>query len=74
MNCIYWVEKEELGLLEFLAQPQPKDGYGVFGGGWERPSNVFVAAKTLSKQLKEQPATGNFANNPLRYTNHLLNY
>lgn len=57
VNCIYWVEREELGLLEFLTQPQPKDGYGVFGGGWERPSNVFMAAKTLSKQLKEQPAT-----------------
>ncbi|XP_056176373.1 chaperone protein dnaJ C76, chloroplastic-like isoform X3 [Syzygium oleosum] len=61
VNCIYWVEKEELGLLEFLTQPQPKDGYGVFGGGWERPSNVFMAAKTLSKQLKEQPATATAA-------------
>ncbi|KAF8010953.1 hypothetical protein BT93_J1552 [Corymbia citriodora subsp. variegata] len=61
VNCIHWVEKEELGLLEFLTQPQQKDGYGVFGGGWERPLNVFMAAKTLSKQLEEQPVTATAA-------------
>ncbi|OMO59232.1 hypothetical protein CCACVL1_24977 [Corchorus capsularis] len=54
VNCIHWVDREELAVLEFLVQPQLKEGYGVFGGGWERPANVFMAAKTLSKQLKEQ--------------------
>ncbi|XVF60247.1 hypothetical protein PTKIN_Ptkin08bG0029400 [Pterospermum kingtungense] len=54
VNCIHWVDSEKLALLEFLIQPQPKEGYGVFGGGWERPENVFMAAKALSKQLKEQ--------------------
>lgn len=44
-------------MLEFLIQPQPKEGYGVFGGGWERPRNVFTAAESLRKQLKRQAAT-----------------
>lgn len=57
VNCIHWVETEELPVLEFLIQPQPKDGYGVFGGGWERPANVFTAAKSFNKQLKRQAAT-----------------
>uniref|UniRef100_A0A6N2M821 J domain-containing protein n=1 Tax=Salix viminalis TaxID=40686 RepID=A0A6N2M821_SALVM len=48
VNCIYWA------LLEFLTQPQPKQGYGVYGQGWEKPANVFMAAKTLSKQLRQQ--------------------
>ncbi|KAI4350662.1 hypothetical protein L6164_005095 [Bauhinia variegata] len=59
VNCIYWVETEELAALEFLIQPQPKEGYGVFGGGWERPKNVFTAAKSLNQQLKRQAETGN---------------
>ncbi|XP_022741907.1 uncharacterized protein LOC111293438 [Durio zibethinus] len=54
VNCIHWVDREELAVLEFLIQPQPKEGYGVFGGGWERPANVFVAAKAFNKQLKQQ--------------------
>ncbi|KAL5572764.1 hypothetical protein UlMin_022361 [Ulmus minor] len=54
VNCIYWVDREELPVLEFLIQPQPKEGYGVFGGGWERPTNVFMAAKTFNKQLEQQ--------------------
>ncbi|XP_057983864.1 chaperone protein dnaJ C76, chloroplastic-like [Malania oleifera] len=54
VNCIHWVDGEELPVLEFLVQPQPKEGYGVFGGGWERPSNVFAAAKSFNKQLKQQ--------------------
>lgn len=54
VNCIYWVDREELALLEFLIQPQLKQGYGVFGQGWERTANVFMAAKTLSKQLRQQ--------------------
>ena len=54
VNCIYWVDREELPVLEFLIKPQPKEGYGVFGGGWERPKNVFVAAKSFNKQLQQQ--------------------
>ncbi|XP_021299245.1 uncharacterized protein LOC110427929 [Herrania umbratica] len=54
VNCIHWVDREELGVLEFLVQPQPKEGYGIYGGGWERPANVFMAAKAFSKQLKQQ--------------------
>ncbi|RWR85175.1 DNAJ heat shock N-terminal domain-containing protein [Cinnamomum micranthum f. kanehirae] len=54
VNCIHWVEAEELPLLEFLIRPQPKQGYGVFGGGWERPSNVFMAAKAFNKQSKQE--------------------
>ena len=48
------MDREELAILEFLIQPQPKEGYGVFGGGWERPANVFMAAKAFNKQLKQQ--------------------
>ncbi|XP_044466477.1 chaperone protein dnaJ C76, chloroplastic-like [Mangifera indica] len=54
VNCIHWVNREELAVLEFLTQPQPKKGYGVFGGGWERPANVFMAAKAFSKQQLNQ--------------------
>lgn len=54
VNCIYWVEKEELAVLEYLMQPLPKEGYGVFGGGWEIPANVFMAAKVFTKQLNLQ--------------------
>ncbi|KAK7293434.1 hypothetical protein RJT34_16299 [Clitoria ternatea] len=57
VNCIHWVETEQLRVLEFLIQPQPKDEYGVFGGGWERPANVFVAAESLNKQLKRKEET-----------------
>lgn len=57
VNCIYWVDREELPVLEFLIQPQFKEGYGVFGGGWERPKNVFGAAESFSKQLKHQTAS-----------------
>lgn len=57
VNCIHWVETEDLPTLEFLMQPQPKEGYGIFGGGWERPSNVFTAAKSFNKQLKGQATT-----------------
>ncbi|KAK7258819.1 hypothetical protein RIF29_24406 [Crotalaria pallida] len=57
VNCIYLVEAEELAVLEFLTQPQPKEGYGIFGGGWERPGNVFKAAESFRKQLKREAAT-----------------
>lgn len=45
---------EELPVLEFLNQPQEKEGRGVFGGGWERPKNIFETAKFFNKQLKQQ--------------------
>ncbi|XP_059641504.1 chaperone protein dnaJ C76, chloroplastic-like [Cornus florida] len=54
VNCIHWVDSEEVAVLEFLTKPQPKEGYGVFGQGWERPANVFMAAEAFNKQLKEQ--------------------
>ncbi|KAG2720447.1 hypothetical protein I3760_02G035500 [Carya illinoinensis] len=57
VNYNHWVDREELAVLEFLIQPQPKEGYGVFGGGWERPANVFMAANSFSKQLKQQAGT-----------------
>ncbi|WCJ21005.1 DNAJ heat shock N-terminal domain-containing protein [Euphorbia peplus] len=60
VNCIHLVDKEELGVLEFLSQPKLKEGYGVFGQGWERPKNVFAAAKSFIKQLEQQPE--NFRN------------
>lgn len=54
VNCIHWVERQELPVLEFLARPQPKEGHGVFGGGWERPRNVFAAAKNFAKRLERE--------------------
>ena len=68
MNCIHWVDREELPALEFLIQPQPKEGYGVFGGGWERPANVFMAAKSFTKQLKQQDATEHHQSNDNNFT------
>lgn len=59
VNCIHWVEREELPVLEFLIQPQPKQGYGIFGGGWERPANVFMAAKSFNKQRKVEAENQN---------------
>lgn len=50
MNCIHWVEREELAVLEYFNIPRPKQGFGVFEQGWEKPSNVFMAAKTFKKQ------------------------
>lgn len=54
MNCIHWVESHELPVLEFLSRPQPKEGHGIFGGGWERPRNVFAAAKNFAKRLERE--------------------
>ncbi|KAL7232602.1 hypothetical protein ACSBR2_010588 [Camellia fascicularis] len=54
VNCIHWVDREELAVLEFLIRPQPKEGYGIFGQGWERPKNVFMAAKAFNKQLQQE--------------------
>ncbi|XP_023765879.1 chaperone protein dnaJ C76, chloroplastic [Lactuca sativa] len=54
MNCIHWVEREELAILEYFNIPRPKQGHGVFGQGWERPQNVFMAAKTFQKQQQSQ--------------------
>lgn len=58
VNCIYWVDREDLAVLEFIVRPQPKEGYGVFGGGWERPANVFMAAKLYKKQLEQTEHNG----------------
>lgn len=54
VNCIHWVEKEELAALEYLIKPQPKVGYGIYGQGWERPANVFKAAKSFNKQSERR--------------------
>jgi len=54
VNCIHWVESHELPVLEFLSRPQPKEGHGIFGGGWERPRNVFAAAKNFAKRLERE--------------------
>ncbi|KAG9144313.1 hypothetical protein Leryth_019413 [Lithospermum erythrorhizon] len=50
-NCIHWVELK-VEVLEYLMQPRPKEGYGIFGHGWERPKNVFMAAKSFNNQTK----------------------
>ncbi|XP_047956513.1 chaperone protein dnaJ C76, chloroplastic-like [Salvia hispanica] len=54
VNCIHWVDTEELAVLEHLIRPQPKEGYGIYGQGWERPANVFMAAKSFNKELERQ--------------------
>lgn len=54
VNCIHWVDREDLAILEFLARPHPRASNGIFGGGWERPSNVFMAANTYKRKLKEK--------------------
>jgi hypothetical protein len=54
VNCIHWVGAEQLPPLEFMSRPQPKEGHGVFGGGWERPKDVFMAAKSFAKKLERQ--------------------
>ncbi|KAK1606106.1 hypothetical protein QYE76_029779 [Lolium multiflorum] len=54
VNCIHWVGSEQLPPLEFMSRPQPKEGHGVFGGGWERPKDVFMAAKSFAKKLERQ--------------------
>ena len=58
VNCIHWVGSEQLPVLEFMARPQPKEGHGVFGGGWERPKDVFVAARNFAKKLERQEPSG----------------
>ncbi|CAL1358070.1 unnamed protein product [Linum trigynum] len=54
VNCIHWIDSEDLGLLESLIRPKPKEGFGVFGQGWERPANVFKATETFKKQVAKQ--------------------
>ncbi|RVW40312.1 Chaperone protein dnaJ C76, chloroplastic [Vitis vinifera] len=54
VNWIHWVDREELAILKFLIQPQPQEGCGVFGGGWERPAIVFMAAKPSKKRPNQQ--------------------
>lgn len=54
VNCILWVAAEELQVLEYMTQPQAKEGYGIFGQGWERPKNVFMAAEAFKKKMDRQ--------------------
>ncbi|KAL6604778.1 hypothetical protein ACP70R_042722 [Stipagrostis hirtigluma subsp. patula] len=54
VNCIHLVQSQELPVLEFLSRPQPKESHGIFGGGWERPQNVFAAAKNFTKRLEKE--------------------
>ncbi|KAL3692905.1 hypothetical protein R1sor_006556 [Riccia sorocarpa] len=54
VNCIHFVEREDLPILEYLIRPRAKPSNGVYGGGWERPSNVFMAARTFKKKQEEQ--------------------
>ncbi|PIA61784.1 hypothetical protein AQUCO_00200048v1 [Aquilegia coerulea] len=68
VNCIHWVDKEELAVLEFLSRPRAKEAYGMFGGGWDRPSNVFMAAKFFIKQLKERESSNKQKNG--NYSHH----
>lgn len=56
VNCIHYVEREDLAVLEYLMRPQQKPGVGVYGGGWERPKNVFMAARTFKRQMEEKRA------------------
>jgi len=56
VNCIHYVEREDLATLEYLIRPQQKPGVGVYGGGWERPKNVFMAARTFKRQMEEKKA------------------
>jgi len=62
VNCIHYVEREDLPILEYLIRPQQKVGNGVYGGGWERPKNVFMAARTFKRQWDEKKAAA--ANGP----------
>ncbi|GAV66355.1 DnaJ domain-containing protein/Fer4_15 domain-containing protein, partial [Cephalotus follicularis] len=67
VNCIHLVDREDLRVLEFLNQPQPKKGYGIFGNGWERPKNVFLAAKAFDKHLKQQETVRHHQKNARTY-------
>lgn len=52
VNCIHYVEKDDLPFLEYLMRPQPKASNGVYGGGWERPTNIFMAARTFKRKFQ----------------------
>lgn len=54
VNCIHYVEREDLSILEYLMRPHPKSSNGVYGGGWERPRNVFMAARTFKRQMEDK--------------------
>jgi hypothetical protein len=54
VNCIHYVEREDLSILEYLIRFQQKQSNGVFGGTWERPRNVFMAARTFKRQMEEK--------------------
>jgi hypothetical protein len=48
------VEKDDVPILEYLMKGWERPGMGVFGGRWERPPNVFSAAKDFKKKLERQ--------------------
>lgn len=52
VNCIHYVEREDLPVLEYLIRPQPRASNGVFGGGWDRPTNVFMAARAFQWRMQ----------------------
>jgi hypothetical protein len=54
VNCIHYVEKDDVPILEYLMKGWERPGVGVFGGRWERPPNVFSAAKDFKKKLERQ--------------------
>lgn len=58
VNCIHYVEREDLPILEYLMRPQPKASHGVYGGGWERPANIFMAARTFKRKIEADSMPG----------------
>ncbi|TXG54697.1 hypothetical protein EZV62_019953 [Acer yangbiense] len=44
VNCIHWVDREELAVLEFLIQPQPVKGYGQSTVEEETPAQAEARA------------------------------
>lgn len=62
VNCIHYVDREDLPILEHLIRPQPKASNGVYGGGWERPTNVFMAARTFKRKIEASSKQGGTAN------------
>eukprot|EP00250_Pteridium_aquilinum_P017053 c23430_g2_i2 orf=229-1281(-) len=59
VNCIHFVDRGDLPILEYLMRPQPRASNGVYGGGWERPSNVFMAARTFKRKIDASSKSNN---------------
>eukprot|EP00897_Mesotaenium_endlicherianum_P006116 jgi/Mesen1/5532/ME000279S04733 len=58
VDCIHYVEREDLPSLEYLMRPRPRPSHGVHGGGWERleRGSVFEAARNFRARLKREEA------------------